>query len=293
MATYQDSYPSQPALRSSDVLPVHAAQALTLEFFEAPAARMPEETYEQHHVLLNLKTEPMLVEHWRNRIHRQFSFEQDHIVITPAGMKIAWHWHEPSKVIVGTMKPQTLVQFAKNHLGLLLVTQQLQDIPLSKDRELIEAGKALHSALVQRRTGFEVIYEALARVFLVTLLEKYGASRDQARKFPSGFSASQYECALNFIKQNYGQSISVEDIARSAGLSRTHFSRLFRHVVGQTPYRFLMSFRVERAQEMMRDEGRGLADIAFACGFSDQAHLSRSFVKETGRSPSAWRQDNV
>lgn len=290
MVRYQDAYPSQPIMRSVDVLPVKAAQALTLEYFEIPAAEMPEEAYEQHHILLNLRTDSMLVEHWRDGVHERFSFEQGHIVITPAGMQIGWHWHDEANTIVVTIDPATLVRFAQYELGLLLEGRQLSDVPLAKDPELIDAGKALYAALAQRRTGYEVIYEALARVFLVTLLEKYAVTRDQAGDFPAGFSAERYGRVLEFIKENYSESISVEDIARSAGLSRTHFSRLFRHVVGQTPYRFLMSFRVERAQEMMQDKQRGLAEIAFECGFSDQAHLSRSFSKETGQSPSAWRQ---
>ncbi|MEM7703322.1 MAG: AraC family transcriptional regulator [Pseudomonadota bacterium] len=290
MVRYQEAYPSQPLVRSADVLPVKAAQTLTLEYFEIPAAQMPEEVYEQHHILLNLRTDAMPVEHWRDQVHQQFSFEQDHIVVTPAGKKIGWHWHDTANTIVVTIDPATLSKFARSELGLLLEDQQLRDVPLIEDRELIDAAKALHAALDQRRTGYEVIYEALARVFLVTLLEKYGVFRDQARDFPAGFSAEQYGRVLEFIRENYSKPISVEDIARSAGLSRTHFSRLFRHVVGQTPYRFLMSFRVERAQEMMQDKQRGLAEIAFECGFSDQAHLSRSFSKETGQSPSAWRQ---
>ena len=293
MARYQDSYPSQPSLRSIDVLPVRAAQVLTVEYFDIPAARMPEDTYEQHHILLNLKSEPMLVEHWRDDTHQKFSFEEGHIVVTPAGMRIGWEWHDTANTIVVTIEPGTLGKFARDHLRLLLGDQQLLDIPLSKDPELIEAGQALNSALVQRRTGYEVVYEALARVFLVILLEKYGVTRDQAREFPRGFSANQYERVLEFIKENFGRSISVEDIAQSAGLSRTHFSRMFRDVVGQTPYSFLMSFRVERAQELMRNKQHGLADIAFTCGFSDQAHLSRAFAKETGQSPSAWRQEHA
>jgi len=290
MARYQDAYPSEPFLRSGDVLPVKAAQVVTLEYFEAPAARMPEAVYEQHHVLLNLKAKPTPVEHWRNGQHQQFQFEPEQIVITPAGMLIGWHWHETSKVIVVTISPKILGPFARDHMGLLLDASQLLDIPFAHDKELIEAGQALYTALDQRRVGFEVMYESLARVFLVTLLQNYAVSRDDARDYPRGFSAEQYGRVLDFIKANYSHSISVEDIAQSAGLSRTHFSRLFRHVVGQTPYRFLMSFRVERAQELMQDKARGLADIAFSCGFSDQAHLSRSFAKETGKTPSEWRR---
>ena len=293
MARYQDSYPSKPSLRSVDVLPVRAAQVLTVEYFEIPPARMPEDTYVQHHILLNLKSEPMLVEHWRNGAYQRFSFEKGCIVVTPAGMRIGWEWHDSANTIVVTIEPGTLTKFARDQLGLLLRDEQLKDVPLTTDTELIDAGRALHSALVQRRTGYEVVYEALARGFLVMVLEKYGITRDQAREFPRGFSASQYERVLVFIKENFGRSISVEDIARSAGLSRTHFSRMFRHVVGQTPYSFLMSFRVERAQELMRDKQRGLADIAFACGFSDQAHLSRAFTKETGQSPSTWRKKHL
>ena len=99
MPTYQDIYPSEPLIRSADVVRPKAAALLNLEFFEAEPNRMPTEIFDQHHVLVNLKEAPQRVENWRDGVHRDFMFEQNQIVVTPAGIRSGRRWHARSKVI--------------------------------------------------------------------------------------------------------------------------------------------------------------------------------------------------
>ena len=83
--------------------------------------------------------------------------------------------------------------------------------------------------------------------------------------------------------------LDVVTLAEMAGLSVRHFSRAFTKQVGQTPHRWIMSCRVERALQLLRDESRSLVDIASECGFSSQSHLTRVLKQETGHTPKRWR----
>jgi len=286
---YQDVYPSKPTITSGDLARRAAAELLTLEYFEAEPGEMPTEIFEQHHVLLNLKKEPHRVENWRNGEHRDFIFRQNEVVVTPAGVSSGWKWHAPSRVIVITLEPEKLERFAKYELGIVLGQEQLLDEPQFEDPGLVQAGWDLCNAL-QAEFGSAVIYESLSRIFLVKLLERYGRQQNEELAFSESFTVKHYQRVLNFVANNYGRSITVEDMAKQTAISPFHFSRLFKRTIGESPYQFLTAYRVEKAKEALSSDAEvPLIDIALSCGFADQAHFSRTFKKSTGKTPKAWR----
>jgi AraC family transcriptional regulator len=289
VARYQDIYPSEALLRSYDIVRPRAADLLTLEYFEAEPDRMPTQVFEQHHILLNLREEPHRVENWRNGAHRDFTFNLHEIVLTPAGIESGWHWHARSRVIVVTLEPEKLDRFVRSEMGVLLSTPQLKDVPQARDPDLVQSGAMLLDALRTRSSGSEVMYESLARIFLVKLIQRYGEERNGAAEFGRGFTASQYKRVLDYVAAHYGGDVSIEELAREAGLSPSHFSRLFKETSGDTPYQYVMDYRVEQAKKMLHDKSRPLIDVALHCGFSDQPHFNRIFKRLTGQTPREYR----
>ncbi|MCM0000589.1 MAG: AraC family transcriptional regulator [Erythrobacter sp.] len=287
---YQDVYPSEALLRSSDVARPRAAELLSLEFFEAAPASMPAAVFEQHHLLCNLRAASMRVENWRGKAHRDFTFRPNEIILTPAGVKSGWHWHEQSQVIVITIMPERMAKFATTELGVLLSDRQLLDTPQQLDPDLCQSAMMLLDALRSRSTGSEVMYESLARIFLVKLIQRYGDMRTEALQFSQGFTASHYKRVLDYVTDHYGDPITVEDMGRIAALSTAHFSRLFKEVLGDSPYQFLMNYRIEQAKVRLGDRTQAISDIALRCGFADQPHFSRIFRKLTGETPKAYRE---
>ena len=79
----------------------------------------------------------------------------------------------------------------------------------------------------------------------------------------------------DYVLAHLDQSIEAGTLAKIAGRSPFHFTRVFARSVGMTPYRYVVHLRLQRALELMRDGRHGLADIAAATGFADQSHLSR------------------
>ena len=286
---YQDIYPSEPLLRGKDVLRPRAADLLNLEYFEAEPAGMPTEVFEQHHLLLNYQEKPHRVENWRNGEHRDFTYHIDEIVLTPAGIESGWYWHAKSHCIVITLDPDRLGTFAETELGILLTKRQLDDVPQKSDPDLCASAWHMKNALADRPLGFEIVYESLCRVFLVQLLDRYGQKRAEGIDFSNGFTPAQYGRVLDHIADRYGSTITVEHLADAAGLSPAHFSRLFKATIGQTPHRFVMTYRLEQARRMLGNPSQALIDIALSCGFSDQAHFSRSFKQATGMTPRQFR----
>lgn len=95
--------------------------------------------------------------------------------------------------------------------------------------------------------------------------------------------------ALTFLEQNYDAPVTIEQIAQSAGLGVSSCLRLFHRVLDTTPVRYLVKLRLLKAAEMLeRGEGRTIAELAYACGFSDASYFNRCFRREYGKTPSAF-----
>lgn len=290
MRTYQEVYPSQPLLRSADLARPRASELLSLEYFEAEPGEMETDIFAQHHVLLNLKETPQRVENWRDGEHRDFTFEPDDIVVTPAGVRSGWRWHERSKCIVVTLDPAKLERFAQNEVGVVLTGAQLKNLPQFKDPDICQAGVMVRDALAAGGLGADVMFESLARVFLVKLIQTYAERSEDEARFSARFSARHYKRVLDHVAAHYGEPLTLEALAGQAGLSPSHFSRLFKTTIGRSPMQFVTGYRVEQARQQLTDLSRPLSDIALACGFSDQAHFSRVFRRVEGVTPSAYRQ---
>jgi len=85
------------------------------------------------------------------------------------------------------------------------------------------------------------------------------------------------------------EPLTVEDLARAAGLSRAHFSREFRRAFGESPHVYLLTRRLERAASMLRTTDRSVADICIAVGLDSIGSFTTSFTRMFGRPPTAYR----
>jgi AraC-like DNA-binding protein len=95
--------------------------------------------------------------------------------------------------------------------------------------------------------------------------------------------------ALLFIERNYMDTIALDDISRSAGISASTCLRLFKTVLGTTPIQYLMEYRLQKAVKALAMQGnRTIAEIAYACGFSDASYFDRCFQKKYGVTPSKY-----
>lgn len=95
--------------------------------------------------------------------------------------------------------------------------------------------------------------------------------------------------AIVFINDNLTEPITLDDLAKSAGMSRSHFSTIFRRVTGVSPYEYLLLRRIECAVGMLRDSEVTILEIAQSCGFRNLANFNKAFRKITNMAPSDYR----
>lgn len=95
--------------------------------------------------------------------------------------------------------------------------------------------------------------------------------------------------ALSFIDMNLHTHLSLDRVAREAGMSKFHFCRHFRSVMSMSFREFLARRRIERASALLRDTTRSVTEIYLEVGFKDLSHFGRVFRRITGQPPSRFR----
>ena len=95
--------------------------------------------------------------------------------------------------------------------------------------------------------------------------------------------------AKDLVDARYRDPLDVPALARTAHLSPAHFSREFRRTFGDTPHRYLLMRRLERAAALLRNTDRSVAEICVTVGFSSVGSFTTTFRKTFGASPTAYR----
>jgi AraC-like DNA-binding protein len=90
--------------------------------------------------------------------------------------------------------------------------------------------------------------------------------------------------AKEYMAANFGEQLSLEDVASVTNVTGFHVTRVFKANTGLSLHAWLVQFRVERARELLM-RGTAAADVASACGFSDQPHMTRWFKRIVGLTP--------
>jgi AraC family transcriptional regulator len=101
---------------------------------------------------------------------------------------------------------------------------------------------------------------------------------------------SAVERAISFIWERYDEQLSLDDISRSAMLSRFHFSRVFKEATGVSPVRFLSAVRIYQAKRMLLNTDLTVTDISFAVGYNSLGSFTNHFTASVGVSPGRFRR---
>lgn len=100
---------------------------------------------------------------------------------------------------------------------------------------------------------------------------------------------ARLQTMLNFIYQSYTQTLNLEDIAASAGISKTEALRCFHNGLQTTPIHFLNEYRLNQAAKLLQTTTDSITHIAFAVGYDNSGYFCKAFRKHYGMSPKEYR----
>lgn len=151
-----------------------------------------------------------------------------------------------------------------------------------QDDTLASCLRSLHELVLQGRSDFQ---EELLFYLFSALLERCG--HPSAHSTPA--CPQEVEAVCTYIQQHYAERLTLEQLCRCVGLSKSTLLRAFVQAKGVTPYRYLEAIRIQKAQQFL---GHGLspAEAALRTGFADQSHFTKTFSRFIGLTPGLYRE---
>ncbi|MEG6612924.1 AraC family transcriptional regulator [Pseudoclostridium thermosuccinogenes] len=160
-------------------------------------------------------------------------------------------------------------------------SNQLLDLIGNFQQEMMNYGEAYPQMLLSLST--QIVFQ---------LIRDLSADHLEGNENP-GKDNPYIREAIRLMQQYYATSISINDISNLIYLSPCHFKRVFKEHTGQTPHRYLMGIRLEKAKELLERSDYSIEDTARLCGFVNAGHFAVAFKRSTKLSPSEYRKMHV
>lgn len=158
--------------------------------------------------------------------------------------------------------------------------------PIIQDRPLARDFLRLHVAL--EGTAPRLEQDTRLLFVLTRLVERHAGIRPSP---PPGRERRAVGLAREYLEDNLGRGVSLEELACLTNLSPFHLARVFRNEVGLPPHAYQAQARVGRARSLLL-QGWSAARVAQETGFADQSHLSRRFKRLVGVTPGRYAKDS-
>ena len=159
-----------------------------------------------------------------------------------------------------------------------------------RDPILYHLGACLSALFEHPEENNSLLVDHIALSLQAHLYQAYSAAPAWNSKVRGGLAPWQERRAKEVIDANLDKEITIAQLAHECSLSASQFARAFRQSTGYPPHRWLLQRRIERAQDLLLNSDKTLAEIASCCGFFDPSHLTRAFSQTVGSSPGLWRR---
>jgi AraC family transcriptional regulator len=151
----------------------------------------------------------------------------------------------------------------------------------------------LYALEAERARGYpsgRLFVDGMEMAIAALIVRTYNAFPNRPVLMREGLLPRRLRQVLEFMHANISKQITLDELASSAGLSSSHFSRQFRLSTGTTPHQYLLRLRVEFCKQMLRTSKLSILEVAAAAGFLNQQHFATVFRQIVGVSPSGYRR---
>lgn len=106
----------------------------------------------------------------------------------------------------------------------------------------------------------------------------------------AGLKDSAVGRTITMIHSRFAEALTLDELAREAGVSKTVLGDRFRALLGETPMQYCAKWRMHVAADMLRHDRQNACNVAYAVGFNSEAAFNRAFKREHGLPPAAWQR---
>ena len=161
------------------------------------------------------------------------------------------------------------------------------------DNELKTIINSLFEAMDKRYPGYEFTVTGTLMQFYGYVFKNHLYSLNQETALKSKEQQLMMRDVVSFIEQNYADKITLNSLAKKAGMSPKYFCSVFYKITRKTPIEYLNAYRIECACEKLITTETSVTDIAFGCGFNDLSYFTKTFKKYKNTTPLRYRKSDA
>ncbi len=162
-------------------------------------------------------------------------------------------------------------------------------VPLDADDSLAQSFDRLIAELAEPQPGTKDMGQLMLRQSLILLLRRYCEGGECRLPWLSALEDHRLGAALELMLAQTNASLTVQDLAQAAGMSRSAFSQHFADAFEQPPMEMLQEIRLRHAAKLLRETDMPVKQLAARLGYASRSHFSRSFSRQYGVAPADYR----
>ena len=156
------------------------------------------------------------------------------------------------------------------------------------DPELMWIAERMFGQMKIQAEGHELIVIGAFYEFFGYVLERRHYIITQDISTNEGRRIEHLKRALEVIENSYPDCITLDDLAKAAGMNSKYFCRYFREMTHRTPIDYLNYYRIEQACFKLATSNSSIADVGMSCGFNDVSYFIKTFKKYKGMTPKKY-----
>ena len=141
-----------------------------------------------------------------------------------------------------------------------------------------------------RRHASPLFLQGIAQAIAIHLARNYAESIQDSPSGSSSLPGYKLRQITDWLAQNIAEEFNLDRLAAQAGLSKFYFNRLFKSAMGMSPSHYHITLRMDEAKRLLRETRKSVVDVALDVGYTNPSHFAQLFRRETGLSPSDYRQ---
>jgi AraC-like DNA-binding protein len=210
----------------------------------------------------------------RNQVHRNFHFDPELLVglqkEAPDMPGLTKLFPVLEKTTSRKKRKYNMAYFRLSPKELAIAEQMMSE--MDEEQNDGRAGQMAAMRLILKR-----LFVFISRVY-------------EKRAVPISEKNSAMIKSLDYMNNNLLKPLTLEDLAKTAGLSVSHYRRLFQLTFGDSPIDYMIRLRVRKACILLEKNNTAITEIGFQCGFTDSNYFSRQFKKIMEKSPRQYRE---
>jgi AraC family transcriptional regulator len=166
--------------------------------------------------------------------------------------------------------------------------QRLREVSGERDPEVTELMKSLYHEVTSNSQASSLYLQGVGQALAVHLARRYGDGSEPSKRM-SALPAYKLHRAIATLQTGMGSAFSLDRMASEAGMSVSHFSRLFKKATGRSPSQYFIHLRMETARELLLESDLSILCVALEVGYASPSYFAQLFRRHTGITPREYR----